>query len=53
MKHAGGIAAKIMKNAGKKAFDESDKYIAKYREVFEGRVAVTNAGKLPCNYIIH
>ena len=53
LRHYGGIAKKILRHAGPSIEKESNEYIAENREIYEGGVAATKAGKLPSKYIIH
>ena len=55
LSHDGGAAGAIVKAGGKSIQDESDKFMRKrhYQSLTPGEVALTKAGNLPCNLIIH
>ncbi|MGM0640811.1 MAG: macro domain-containing protein [Thermotogota bacterium] len=53
LSHGGGVAGVISKKAGPEFQKESNEYVQKYGKVKTGDVAVTSAGNLPCDYVIH
>jgi len=53
LKHGGGVALAIANKGGKTIQDESDECVAQNGPVPTGGVAVTGAGKLKANFIIH
>lgn len=53
LSHGGGVAGAIVARGGIEIQRESDQWIKKHGLVATGEVAVTNAGSLPCRFIIH
>jgi len=51
--HSGGIAGAIVRAGGQAIQDESDAWVRKNGLVTHAKPAYTNAGKLPCRYVIH
>ena len=51
--HGGGVAGAISRCGGFQIQKESNEYISKHGIVTVGNVGVTNAGRLPCKYVIH
>lgn len=51
--HGGGVAAAIAKAGGSEIQRESDAWVAEHGEVRPGEAAVTTAGQLPADYVIH
>ena len=51
--HGGGVAAAIVKAGGRVIQDESDEWVAEHGPIGPGRVAITSAGALPAQYVIH
>ena len=51
--HGGGVAGAIVSAGGIAIQDECSKFIRDNGSLFEGEVATTNAGSLPCRRIIH
>ena len=55
LKHSGGAAAAIVKAGGKIIQDESNSFMKerRYQSLKPGEVAITQAGNLPCKFVIH
>ena len=53
LQHGGGVAGAILRQGGSEIQEESDRYVREHGSVVAGNVALTQAGKLPCRYIIH
>ncbi|KAL7848452.1 hypothetical protein AOLI_G00231700 [Acnodon oligacanthus] len=53
LKHIGGVALALLKAAGPSLQDWSDKYVAKNGRVPPGNAITTEAGRLPCKYVVH
>ncbi|EGW08291.1 Poly [ADP-ribose] polymerase 9 [Cricetulus griseus] len=51
--HGGGLAGSLVKAGGFEIQEESRRLIATYGTVPTGQIAITTAGRLPCNWIIH
>lgn len=51
--HGGGLAGSLVKAGGFEIQEESRRLIATYGKVPTGQIAITKAGRLPCNWIIH
>jgi len=51
--HGGGVAAAIVDAGGWVIQQESNDWVKKYGEVKHNKPAYTNAGSLPCKYVIH
>lgn len=51
--HGAGVAGRIREQGGPVIMQESREWIDKYGEVATGTCAWTNAGNLPCKYVIH
>jgi len=51
--HNGGVAAALVQKGGKEIQLQSDRWVRKHGPVPPGQVAVTDAGKLPCKWLIH
>ena len=55
LEHTGGAAGAIVRAGGKSIQDESNKIMKKrqYKRLASGEVALTEAGNLPCKWVIH
>ncbi|AFH42868.1 ADP-ribose-binding protein [Fervidicoccus fontis] len=53
LEHGGGVALAIVRKGGYIIQKESREFVKKFGPVPTGGVAVTNAGKLKCKYVIH
>lgn len=53
LKHAGGVAAAIVRKGGYVIQEESDRWVEEHGPVPVGSVAVTSAGRLKARYVIH
>jgi len=51
--HNGGVSAALVQKGGKEIQLQSDRWVRKHGPVPPGQVAVTDAGQLPCKWIIH
>jgi putative ATPase len=51
--HGGGVAAALAKKGGPAVQQESDEWVAAHGEVGPGHAAVTTAGDLPADRIVH
>ena len=51
--HGGGLAAAIVRKGGQHIQDESHAWVQEHGPVPHDRPAVTDAGDLPCRYVIH
>ncbi|XP_072042112.1 uncharacterized protein [Amphiura filiformis] len=51
--HAGGVAGAIEKVAGSAMTTECKRHITKHGMLYPSQVVCTNAGNLPCQYVIH
>jgi len=51
--HTGGTAAALALKGGREVQVQSDRWIRKHGPVPPGQVAVTEAGQLPCKWLIH
>lgn len=53
LKHAGGVAAAIVKKGGREIQEESNKLIRKEGIILAGGAVITKGYNLPCKYVIH
>lgn len=51
--HNSGVAAVLAQKGGKEIQLQSDRWVRKHGPVPPGQVAVTEAGQLPCKWLIH
>eukprot|EP00698_Gefionella_okellyi_P004242 TRINITY_DN13939_c0_g1_i1.p1 TRINITY_DN13939_c0_g1~~TRINITY_DN13939_c0_g1_i1.p1 ORF type:complete len:489 (-),score=132.15 TRINITY_DN13939_c0_g1_i1:65-1486(-) len=51
--HGAGLAGAIVSAGGREIQDESDAYILEHGPLEDARVAVTGAGRLPCQHVLH
>ena len=51
--HGGGVAGAIARKAGPPLEEESRRWVALHGPVETGSIAVTGAGSLPCQWVIH
>lgn len=51
--HGGGVAAAIVRKGGEVIQEESDAWVEEHGRVSHKQPAYTNAGHLPCRYVIH
>ncbi|XP_076875523.1 protein mono-ADP-ribosyltransferase PARP14 isoform X2 [Brachyhypopomus gauderio] len=53
LKHIGGVALALLTAAGPCLQDDCDRYVAANGPVQPGRAITTDAGRLPCKYVVH
>ncbi|QBI20594.1 macro domain-containing protein [Egibacter rhizosphaerae] len=53
LQHGGGVAAAIAKAGGHDIQRESDAWLHEHGEVGHGEAAVTSAGRMPADYVVH
>ncbi|KAF5893659.1 poly [ADP-ribose] polymerase 14-like isoform X1, partial [Clarias magur] len=53
LKHIGGLALALLNAAGPSLQRISDQYVAKHGRLQPGEAITTEAGHLPCKYVIH
>ncbi len=53
LQHGGGIAGAIVRRGGYAIQDESDAWVREHGEVSHAQPAITGAGSLPCQAVIH
>lgn len=53
LSHTSGVAGVIAQKGGKEVQLQSDRWVRKHGPVPPGQVAVTEAGQLPCKWLIH
>jgi O-acetyl-ADP-ribose deacetylase (regulator of RNase III) len=53
LRHGGGVAGAIIRRGGRQIQIESNVWIREHGPVHHDRPAITGAGSLPCQYVIH
>ncbi|MCJ8742185.1 hypothetical protein PDJAM_G00079280 [Pangasius djambal] len=53
LQHIGGLALALLNAAGPSLQKSSDQYIAQYGKLLPGNAITTEAGLLPCKYVVH
>ena len=53
LQHGGGVAGAISRHGGPQIQKESDAWVRQHGPVRHDKPAYTNAGNLPCRYVIH
>ncbi|KAI5099590.1 poly [ADP-ribose] polymerase 14 isoform X2, partial [Silurus meridionalis] len=53
LKHIGGLALALLNAAGPSLQQMSDQYVAKSGKLLPGNAITTDAGQLPCKYVVH
>ncbi|KAK3549858.1 hypothetical protein QTP86_015477 [Hemibagrus guttatus] len=53
LKHIGGLALALLNSAGPSLQQSSDQYVAKHGKLLTGNAVTTEAGRLPCKYVVH
>jgi len=53
LSHGGGVAGAIVRAGGPEIQRESDRWVDRHGEVPTGDAAITGAGRLPSDYVIH
>ncbi|XP_017345055.1 protein mono-ADP-ribosyltransferase PARP14 isoform X2 [Ictalurus punctatus] len=53
LKHIGGLALALLNAAGPSLQQSSDQYVAKHGKLLPGNAITTEAGHLPCKYVVH
>ncbi|XP_047660503.1 protein mono-ADP-ribosyltransferase PARP14 isoform X2 [Tachysurus fulvidraco] len=53
LKHIGGLALALLNAAGPSLQQSSDQYVAKHGKLVTGNAITTEAGHLPCKYVVH
>eukprot|EP00063_Salmo_salar_P009128 XP_013983963.1 PREDICTED: poly [ADP-ribose] polymerase 14-like isoform X3 [Salmo salar] len=53
LKHIGGLALALLKAAGPRLQELSDQHVRNNRRLQPGDAIVTDAGNLPCKYVVH
>ncbi|KAJ8342152.1 hypothetical protein SKAU_G00320800 [Synaphobranchus kaupii] len=53
LQHYGGLSAALLMAAGQKLQEDSDAYVRTNGRLRSGDAAITQAGRLPCKYVIH
>ncbi len=51
--HGGGVAGAIVRAGGQEIQTESNAWVREHGPASHDRPAITNAGRLPCRYVIH
>lgn len=53
LQHGGGVAAAIARRGGRTIQEESNRWVADHGPISHDKPAITGAGDLPCDYVIH
>ncbi|MCI4387957.1 hypothetical protein PGIGA_G00080100 [Pangasianodon gigas] len=53
LQHIGGLALALLNAAGPSLQKSSDQYVAKHGKLLPGNAIITEAGLLPCKYVVH
>jgi O-acetyl-ADP-ribose deacetylase (regulator of RNase III) len=53
LSHGGGVAGAIVEAGGPEIQRESDRWVDRHGEVATGGAAITGAGRLRCDYVVH
>lgn len=53
LSHGGGVAAALAKAGGREVQAESDEWVARHGQVGPGQAAVTTAGRMPAEHLVH
>jgi O-acetyl-ADP-ribose deacetylase len=53
LQHGGGVAGAIVRRGGAVIQHQSNEWVRRHGAVGHGRPALTDAGALPCRYVIH
>ncbi|XP_045545975.1 protein mono-ADP-ribosyltransferase PARP14 isoform X2 [Salmo salar] len=53
LQHIGGLASALLKAAGPRLQELSDQHVRNNRRLQPGDAIVTDAGNLPCKYVVH
>jgi poly [ADP-ribose] polymerase 9 len=53
LQNAGGMSARVMKAAGSNVEKETKSYVQRHGYLAAGDIAVTSAGDMPCEMLIH
>ena len=53
LNHTSNVAGVLAQKGGKEVQLQSDRWVRKHGSVSPGQVAVTEAGQLPCKWLIH
>jgi O-acetyl-ADP-ribose deacetylase len=51
--HGGGVAAALVRAGGRVVQDESDRWVREHGPVASGAAAVTSAGAMPAEHVVH
>jgi O-acetyl-ADP-ribose deacetylase (regulator of RNase III) len=51
--HGGGVAGAIVKKGGPEIQEQSERWVREHGTVHHDKPAITGAGRLPCEYVIH
>jgi O-acetyl-ADP-ribose deacetylase (regulator of RNase III) len=53
LQHGGGVAAAIVRRGGREIQRQSNQWVREHGPVSHAKPAYTDAGELPCRYVIH